>query len=110
MSDIQKELATSDLDIGEYALRLYVAGQTPKSLAAIANLRQICEDHLAGRYTIEVIDLLVTPQLAAGDQIVAVPTLVRRLPQPLKRIIGNLSDTERVIVGLDIRPKRSETI
>ena len=94
--------------LGEYNLRLYVAGQTPKSLAAIANLKRICDDHLAGRYAIEVIDLLVTPQLAAGDQIVAVPTLVRHLPPPLKRIIGNLSDTERVIVGLDIRPKRSD--
>ncbi|HUZ66987.1 MAG TPA: circadian clock KaiB family protein [Beijerinckiaceae bacterium] len=90
---------------GEYNLRLYVAGQTPKSLAAIANLKRVCEDHLAGRYTIEVIDLLVTPQLAAGDQIVAIPTLVRYLPTPIKRIIGNLSDTERVLVGLDIRPK-----
>jgi circadian clock protein KaiB len=90
---------------GEYSLRLYVAGQTPKSLAAIANLKRICEDHLAGRYTIEVIDLLITPQLAAGDQIVALPTLVRRLPPPLKRIIGNLSDTERVLVGLDIRDR-----
>jgi circadian clock protein KaiB len=88
-----------------YNLRLYVAGQTPKSLAAIANLKRVCEEHLAGRYTIEVIDLLITPQLAAGDQIVAVPTLVRRLPPPLKRIIGNLSDTERVLVGLDIRAR-----
>ena len=90
-------------------LRLYVAGQTPKSLAAIVNLRQICEEHLAGRYTIEVIDLLVTPQLAAGDQIVALPTLVRRLPPPLKRIIGNLADAERVLVGLDIRARRTVT-
>jgi len=89
----------------KYNLRLYVAGQTPKSLAAIANLKSICEEHLAGRYTIQVIDLLVTPQLAAGDQIVALPTLVRRLPPPLKRIIGNLSDTEKVLVGLDIRPQ-----
>ncbi len=88
---------------GYYNLRLYVAGQTPKSLSAIANLKQICEEHLAGRYTIEVIDLLVNPQLAAGDQILAVPTLVRRLPPPIKRVIGNLSDTERVLVGLDIR-------
>ncbi len=88
---------------GRYSLRLYVAGQTPKSLAAIANLKRICEDHLAGRYTIEVIDLVVTPQLGAGDQIVALPTLVRQLPPPLKRIIGNLSDTQRVLVGLDIR-------
>jgi circadian clock protein KaiB len=83
-----------------------VAGQTPKSLAAIANLKRICEDHLAGRYRIDVIDLLITPQLAVGDQIVAVPTLVRRLPPPLKRVIGNLSDTEKVIVGLDLRPLR----
>ncbi len=93
------------LAAGEYDLRLYVAGQTPKSLTAIANLKRLCEDHLAGRYTIEVVDLLETPQLAAGDQIVAVPTLVRRLPPPLKRVIGNLSNTERVIVGLDIRPR-----
>jgi len=90
-----------------YSLRLYVAGQTPKSTAAIANLRRICEAHLAGRYTVEVIDLLVQPQLAAGDQILAVPTLVRRLPSPLKRIIGSLANTERVLVGLDIRPGRT---
>ena len=88
-----------------YNLRLYVAGQTPKSLTAIANLKRICEEHLAGRYVVEVIDLLKTPQLAEGDQIVALPTLVRHLPPPLKRIIGNLSDTERVLVGLDIRTK-----
>jgi len=90
---------------GHYNLRLYVAGQTPKSLAAIVNLKRICDEHLAGRFTVEVIDLLITPQLAAGDQIVALPTLVRRLPPPLKRIIGNLSDTERVLVGLDLRTK-----
>jgi circadian clock protein KaiB len=94
---------------GEYNLRLYVAGQTPKSLAAVANLKNLCETHLAGRYTIEVVDLLVTPQLAAGDQIVALPTLVRRLPPPLKRVIGDLSNTERVLVGLDIRPKLAST-
>jgi circadian clock protein KaiB len=88
-----------------YNLRLYVAGQTPKSLAAIANLKSMCEEHLAGRYRIEVVDLLVTPQLAAGDQIVALPTLVRRLPPPLKRVIGDLSNTERVLVGLDIVPR-----
>lgn len=88
-----------------YNLRLYVAGQTPKSLTAIANLKRLCEDHLAGCYEVEVIDLLKTPQLAEGDQIVAVPTLVRRLPPPLKRIIGTLSDTERVLVGLDIRTR-----
>ena len=88
----------------EYNLRLYIAGQTPKSLAAIANLKRICEENLAGRYKIEVIDLVVTPQLAAGDQIVAIPTLVRRLPPPLKRMIGDLSNSEKVIVGLDLRP------
>jgi circadian clock protein KaiB len=90
---------------GFYNLRLYVAGQTPKSLTAIANLKTLCDEHLAGSYTIEVIDLLVNPQLAAGDQILAVPTLVRRLPPPIKRIIGNLSDVERVLVGLDIRSR-----
>lgn len=94
----------ADDETMEFNLRLYVAGQTPKSLAAIANLKRICEDNLAGRYRIEVIDLVVTPQLAAGDQIVAIPTLVRRLPPPLKRMIGDLSNSEKVIVGLDLRP------
>ena len=89
---------------GHYNLRLYVAGQTPKSITALVNLKNICERHLAGRYRIEVIDLLQQPQLAVGDQILAVPTLVRRLPEPLKRIIGNLSNMERVLVGLDLRP------
>ena len=87
-------------------LRLYVAGQTDKSIRAIANLTRICKEHLEGRYSIEVIDLMQRPQLAAGDQILALPTLVRRLPEPLKRIIGDLSDEERVLVGLDIRPHR----
>ena len=96
-------------DPEKYNLRLYVAGQTPKSLAAIVNLKRICEEHLAGFYSIEVIDLLISPQLAAGDQIVALPTLVRHLPPPLKRIIGNLSDTERVLVGLDIRPAKAKS-
>jgi circadian clock protein KaiB len=91
------------MDDGHYNLRLYVAGKTPKSIAALNNLQKICEEHLAGRYRIEVVDLLENPQLAAGDQILAVPTLVRRLPPPLKRIIGNLSDSERVLVGLDLR-------
>jgi circadian clock protein KaiB len=86
-----------------YELRLYVAGQTPKSVLALANLRQICEAHLHGRYEIEVIDLMENPQLAQGDQILAVPTLVRRLPEPIKKIIGDLSNTERVLVGLDLR-------
>ena len=86
-----------------YELRLYVAGQTPKSILALANLRKICEEHLQGRYEIEVIDLMENPQLAQGDQILAVPTLVRRLPEPIKKIIGDLSNTERVLVGLDLR-------
>lgn len=89
---------------GHYSLRLYVAGQTPKSVAAIRNLHSICESHLAGRYTITVIDLRVHPQLAAGDQILALPTLVRHLPTPLTKIIGDLSNTDRVLVGLEIRP------
>jgi circadian clock protein KaiB len=95
----------ADDDQGQYHLRLYVAGQTTKSLAAIANLKRICEQHLLGRYDIEVIDLLVKPQLAVGDQIIAIPTLVRRLPPPLKRLIGDLSDSEKVVVGLDIRAR-----
>jgi len=86
-----------------YKLRLYVAGQTPKSLLALANLKQICEEHLQGHYEIEVIDLRENPQLASGDQILAVPTLVRRLPEPIKKIIGDLSNRERVLVGLDLR-------
>ena len=89
-----------------FQLRLYVAGHTTKSLAALANRRRICETHLAGQYCIEVIDLTVTPQLAAGDQILAVPTLVRRLPEPIKKIIGDLSDERSVLVGLDILPTR----
>jgi circadian clock protein KaiB len=87
-----------------WQLRLYVAGQTPKSLLAFANLKKICEEHMAGQYRIEVIDLFENPQLAKGDQIFAIPTLVRQLPPPLKKIIGDLSNTERVLIGLDIRP------
>lgn len=87
-----------------WALRLYVAGQTAKSITAFANLKKICEEHLHGQYSIEVVDLLVNPQLAQGDQILAIPTLVRKLPEPIKKIIGDLSNTERVLVGLDIRP------
>ncbi len=85
-------------------LRLYVAGQTPKSILAFENLQKICEQHLNGKYHIEVVDLLLQPQLARGDQIVAVPTLVRKLPEPVRKIIGDLSNTERVLVGLDLRP------
>ena len=88
----------------DYDLRLYVAGQTPRSIQAFANLTKICEEHLAGRYRIEVIDLLKEPQLAKGDQILAIPTLVRTLPQPIRKIIGDLSNKERVLVGLDVRP------
>lgn len=87
----------------KWTLRLYVAGQTPKSLTAFANLKRICDEHLEGRYQIEVVDLLVNPTLAKDDQILALPTLVRRLPEPMKKIIGDLSNTERVLVGLDIR-------
>lgn len=87
-----------------YELRLYVAGQTAKSIAAFANLKRICQTHLAGQYRIEVIDLIKHPHLAAGDQILAVPTLVRRLPEPIKKIIGDLSDEGRVLVGLDVLP------
>ena len=87
-----------------YELRLYVAGQTPRSLQALSNLKRICEEHLAGRYRVEVIDLLEKPQLAAGDQILAIPTLVRSIPKPARRIIGDLSNTERVLVGLDVKP------
>ena len=94
----------------EWILRLYVAGQSLRSAAALRNLETICEEHLAGRYRIEVIDLIKQPQLARGDQIVAVPTLVRHLPPPMKKIIGDLSNQERVLVGLDLRPRgaRSE--
>ncbi len=92
----------SESDI--WTLRLYVAGQTPKSITAFSNLKKLCEEHLAGKYRIEVIDLLKNPQLAEGDQIIAIPTLVRKLPPPLKKIIGDLSNTERVLVGLDMRP------
>lgn len=87
-----------------WELRLYVAGQTANSLKAFANLQKICEEHLAGKYVIEVVDLLENPTLARGDQILAVPTLVRKLPEPVKKIIGDLSNTDRVLVGLDLRP------
>lgn len=93
-------------DVPAYQLRLYVAGQTAKSLTAFANLKRICETHLAGQYSIEVIDLTKTPQLAAGDQIFALPTLVRRLPEPIRKIIGDLSNEEKVLVGLDVKPTR----
>jgi circadian clock protein KaiB len=86
-------------------LRLYVAGQTPKSITALANLKKICQEHLAEKYNIEIIDLVRNPQLARKDQILAIPTLVRNLPQPIKKIIGDLSNTEKVLLGLDVRPR-----
>jgi circadian clock protein KaiB len=86
-----------------FQLKLYVAGQTPKSLAALSNLKKLCEEHLAGQYQIEVIDLVKNPQLAQGDQILAIPTLVRSLPEPIRKIIGDLSNTERVLVGLNLK-------
>jgi len=89
----------------KWELRLYTAGQSPKSLAALANLKRFCEEHLAGRYSIEVIDLLRNPRLAKDDEIIAIPTLVRKLPQPLRKLVGDLSDTERTLVGLQLRPR-----
>ena len=101
----ERNMASDAPDLDEGAvleLRLYIAGQTRKSIAALANLRRICEEHLAGRYRVEVIDLMANPELARNDQIVAIPTLVRRLPPPIRRIIGDLSNSERVLVGLEI--------
>jgi circadian clock protein KaiB len=95
-------------DPDKWELRLYTAGQTPKSLAAIKNLKKVCEEHLAGRYEIEIVDLLKNPRLAKDDQIVAIPTLVRKLPDPVRKIIGDLSDTERALVGLQLRKQTSE--
>jgi circadian clock protein KaiB len=108
----ESEDFSADIDVdgnaadGEamYDLRLYVAGQSPRSVRALENLRRVCDEHLAGRYRVEVIDLLVNPALARGDEIVAVPTLVRKLPEPIRKIIGDLSDTDRVLVGLQVRP------
>ncbi len=97
-----RKKATPQAEVWE--LRLYVAGVTPKSVEAFANLKKICEEHLAGKYHIEVVDLLENPRLARGDQILALPTLVRKLPPPIKKIIGDLSDTERVLVGLNLKP------
>jgi circadian clock protein KaiB len=102
MSKKSTKHARKDKIKPEWQLRLYVAGQTAKSIAALANIKRICEAHLVGRYEIEVIDLLENPRLAAGDQILAVPTLVRKLPEPVKKIIGDLSQTERILLGLDL--------
>ena len=102
ITDSSKVTAAEPVEL--WQLRLYVAGQTPKSLAAFINLKRLCEERLQGRYTLEVIDLLKTPQLAEDDQILALPTLVRKLPVPIRKIIGDLSNTERVLVGLDLQP------
>lgn len=98
-----RRLTAAELE--RWELRLYVAGQTSRSIGALENLERLCEEHLAGKYSIEVIDLLKNPQLARGDQILAVPTLVRKLPEPVRKIIGDLSNAERVLVGLDLRPR-----
>jgi circadian clock protein KaiB len=103
LQELSQQRAPEPSDAGVWNLRLYVAGQTPRSLAAFANLKRICEEHLLGRYTIEVVDLIKHPQLAAGDQIVAIPTLVRKLPEPLRKIVGDLRDTERALIGLQLR-------
>ncbi len=103
-SKTKKAKSTGSADRESWQLRLYVAGQTPKSLTAFANLKKICEENLPGKYQIEVIDLLKNPKLAVGDQILAIPTLVRKLPTPVKKIIGDLSNTVRVLVGLDLKP------
>jgi circadian clock protein KaiB len=104
LQDISEQKSPYQPDGDVWNLRLYVAGQTPRSIAAFANLKRLCEEHLSGRYNIEVVDLIKHPQLAAGDQIVAIPTLVRKLPEPLRKIVGDLRDTERALVGLQLRP------
>jgi circadian clock protein KaiB len=96
-----------EIEETKYELRLYVAGRTTKSVTALTNLEKYCEEHLKGQYKIEVIDLLVKPQLAEGDQIFAIPTLVRKVPEPIRKIIGDLSNEEKVLVGLNIRPVKS---
>ncbi len=106
MTDTKTETTqAAETDRSFWELRLYVAGQTPKCLAAFDNLKRICEEHLEGKYQIQVIDLLKNPQLSRGDQILAIPTLVRKLPEPVRKIIGDLSSTEQVLVGLDLRPR-----
>ncbi len=107
LDQVNKHQQAGDPEVWE--LRLYIAGQTPRSVAAFANLKKICETHLPGRYNIEIVDLIKHPQLAAGDQILAIPTLVRKLPQPLRKIVGDLRDTERALVGLQLRPAPPES-
>ena len=107
LQQINEKKSPGDPELWE--LRLYIAGQTPRSITAFANLKKICETHLQGRYNIEVVDLVKHPQLAAGDQILAIPTLVRKLPQPLRKIVGDLRDAERALVGLQLRPGAPES-
>lgn len=109
MAETKKQNPSNNGDSHLWQLRLYVAGHTVKSMTALSNLKKICEEHLKGEYSIEVIDLIRNPALAKGDQILAVPTLVRRLPQPMRKILGDLSNTERVLVGLDLRPRGEGT-
>lgn len=114
MSDMNQIIDHNDDHLADdderlWDLRLYVAGQTPKSIAAFSNLKRVCEEHLAGKYKLEVIDLLKNPQLAQGDQIIAIPTLVRKLPEPVRKIIGDLSNTDRVLVGLQLRPHQGQS-
>ena len=104
----RKRAAKGGAPRAEWELRLYVAGQSPQSLAALTNLKKLCEEHLAGKYQIEIVDLLKAPQLSRDDQIVAIPTLVRKLPQPVRKIVGDLSDTVRTLVGLQLRPAAPE--
>jgi circadian clock protein KaiB len=108
-TDVQEKSKTKSKKSAEpaeelFELKLYVAGQTPKSIAAFSNLKKICDEHLSGKYKIEIVDLLKNPQLAKGDQILAIPTLVKKLPEPVRKIIGDLSNTDRVLVGLDLHP------
>jgi circadian clock protein KaiB len=105
--EFPEETLMADNDNELWELRLYVAGQSPKCVAALNNLKRVCEEHLPGKYRIEVVDLLENPQLARGDQIVAIPTLVRKLPEPVRKIIGDLSNTERTLVGLQLRPRKA---
>lgn len=102
---VTKATKNSETESNKWLLRLYVAGQTPKCIAAFANLKKICAEYLDGHYQIEIIDLLENPQLARGDQIIAIPTLVRNLPEPMRKIIGDLSNTEKVLIGLDLRSR-----
>jgi circadian clock protein KaiB len=101
------EKTTATIDRAKYVLRLYVTGMTPKSTQAIANVEKLCKEHLAGRYELEVIDIYQQPKLVQGEQIIATPTLIKKLPLPLRKLIGDMSDTERFLVGIDLKPKNS---